>query len=246
MAFRLFFTRCKLFKISIAKITVLIHNRYDFVKTVCSDYIVENEHYDFEVSASEDEIQKERQNYNSDFSDGFIESVCIYRNIARVLPKYDAIVFHCSAVRVNNYAYCFTAKSGVGKTTHALLWKNTLTESVDIINGDKPIIRFFNNIPYVCGTPWSGKENLGTNTIVPLKSIAFISRSISNRIYPIDNKNAFSKLIKQTFMPDTPELIDNTVTMLGSLISHTTLWHLECNIHKDAAVLAYNAMSSED
>ena len=246
MAFRFFFKRCKLFQISIAKITVLIHNRFDFVKTICSDYIVENRQHDFEVAVSTEEIIAERQNYNSDFSDGFIESVCIYRNIAKNLPKYDAFVFHCSAVSVNNSAFCFTAKSGIGKTTHALLWKNALEQSVDIINGDKPIIRFFNDKPYVCGTPWSGKENIGTNIIVPLKSVAIISRASQNSINPIDNKIAFTELIKQIYIPNSPDLYEKAVNLLGKLMSNASLWQLECNISEEAAKLAYSFMNHED
>ena len=39
----------------------------------------------------------------------------------------------------------FTAQSGTGKSTHIKLWKKHFGKDVDIVNGDKPIVRVFND-----------------------------------------------------------------------------------------------------
>ena len=234
-----------MFKISIANIIVLIRNNYEFVEKLCTDYITENSDFDFEVSVAKEEIDKERLNYTSKFSDGFIESVCIYRHIANELPKYNAFVLHSASVEVNNSAFCFAAKSGTGKTTHALLWQSSKSINASIINGDKPIIKFIDSKPYVCGTPWSGKEDLNRNIIVSLKAIALISQAKENSILPIDNHKAFSGLIQQAFIPDSQKHIEITIDLLGKLASEIPMWQLNCNISEESANLAFITMNKE-
>ena len=46
-------------------------------------------------------------------------------------------------------AYLFCGSSGTGKTTHMLLWQKMLGDRFKFINGDKPIIRFIDNVPYI-------------------------------------------------------------------------------------------------
>lgn len=230
-----------MFIIEIAAIKIAIHNRYDFVKEHCKDYIIQSDDYDFSVEVSERDLSAEKTASGNNFSDGFIESVCIYRNIAKRLPYYDAFVLHCAAIEKNGDAFCFAARSGVGKTTHALLWQKVFSDAT-IINGDKPIIRFFDGKPFVCGTPWGGKENFQSNRIVPLKSICFLNRATENSIKRLSIHESLSKILKQVFILDDKEHAEKTIDLLGKLLESVTLWSLNCNISESAAILAYETM----
>ncbi len=231
-----------MFIIKIAELRILIENRYDFVRSVCDNYIADGEDFDFRVSVSDNELETERKLSGEQFSDGFIESVCIYRAIAREIPRYDAFVIHCAAVEYDGNAYCFMAKSGVGKTTHINLWKKLFGDKVRYINGDKPIFRFMDGKIFVFGTPWGGKEGLHSNVYFPLGSICFIERSETNEIESISSHNALNKLLNQIFLPDNNEYKFKTLDFVGELISKTPIYNLKCNISDEAAKLSFGKM----
>jgi len=230
------------FNIQIADIVVAIDNKYPFVENVCKGYITDNNNYNFIVCASENEINAEKMISEEEFSDGYIESICIYRNIAKKLPEYNAFVIHCAAIAYDGNAYCFSAKSGTGKTTHIKLWRKVFGEKVIPINGDKPVIKLVDNAFYVYGTPWSGKENFNTNTKAPLKGLCFIERGQDNQIEPLSIYNALNLLMQQIYIPDNNESFDTTITLIEAMLTNTPLWHLKCNISDEAANVAFNAM----
>lgn len=234
-----------MFIIKIAELRILIENRYDFVRTVCDSYIVDGEDFAFRVSVSDIEMETERGLSGEQFSEGFIESVCIYRCIARELPRYNAFVMHCAAIEYDGSAYCFAAKSGVGKTTHISLWKKIFGDKVRYINGDKPIFRFINGKIFVCGTPWGGKEGLHSNVIFPLGSICFIERSETNEINEISSLEALNKLLNQVFLPDNQEFKIKTIDFIGELLRQIPIYNLKCNISDEAALIAFEKMTNK-
>ncbi len=235
-----------MFIIKIADLKIAIENKNNFVAEICRNYFINSDDYDFKVSVSEKELENERSASGSEHSDGFIESVCIYRNIAKKLPDYDAFVMHCAAIEYEGHAYCFAAKSGTGKTTHIKLWRKTFGEKVHVINGDKPIMRFFDGKIFVCGTPWGGKENLNSNVIVPLKSVCFLNQSPENSISRISTHQALGKLLQQAFIPKESNSAIATVDLIGKMLADVPMWSLNCNISEEAAQLSFNAMSSKE
>lgn len=232
-----------MFKIKIAKLVIEIDNKYNFVKKQCFDYIVDNnEKTDFVVNASDESIKSEREISNNKFSDGYLESVCVYRNIANILPKYNAFVLHAAVVCVDNFAYAFSAKSGVGKSTHIRLWRKLLGEKVSVINGDKPIIRIIDGKVYAFGTPWCGKEGYNNNSFALLKSLCFIERDELNSIELMDNSNAVKKIMHQIFIPKNKENISELLYLLDYTFKNIDIWKLKCNMDISAAKLSYNTM----
>ena len=68
---------------------------------------------------------------------------CGFRAFAEQLPHYNAFVLHSATFDVSGVGVAFAAHSGTGKTTHMMLWQKLLGERMTIVNGDKPIVRFF-------------------------------------------------------------------------------------------------------
>lgn len=231
-----------MFVIKIADLKIAIDNKYEFVKNVCRNYIIEDDDYQFAVSVTDKELADERIASGDNFNDGFIESICIYRNIALELPKFNAFVMHCASIEVDGRAYCFAAKSGTGKTTHIKLWRRTFGEKVHVINGDKPIMRFIDDVLYVCGTPWGGKENLNTNVMVPIGSVCFIHQSTVNAIKRITPHEALGKLLQQAFISKDQNNASLTVDLIGRMLEVTPMWSLGCNISTEAALTAHDSM----
>ena len=229
--------------VKIADIPIGIDNRYSHIESLARDYLTELAP-EFTVSATECELDKEASLSECEFTRGYLEAVVIYRKIAEQLPRYDAFVFHGAVLSLDGEAYAVTAKSGVGKTTHTRLWLDAFGERVHYLNGDKPIIRFFDGKPYACGTPWQGKEDYGRNEILPLRSIAFLERGAENRAFEISLRDAALRMASQIYLPK--ENGQNTLlamSLLDKLIKSVRLVRLECNMDVSAARVAMQAMT---
>ncbi len=241
--------------INIADLNIKVIHSYPYFKDFSKKYLTDSLLVDFTVSVDQNDIifeknkcieESEYENIPyQNFPDEYLETTAIYRKIAQVLPKYNAIIFHGSAVAVENKAYIFTAKSGTGKTTHTLLWLKNIKNSF-IVNGDKPIIRIFDNGIKVCGTPWCGKENLGANVQIPLSSICILNRGETNTIEKITFNDAISMLIGQTYCSPDTEILTETLKTLEKITNNVTLYKLYCNMEDDASLVAFKAMSDNN
>ena len=230
-------------KIEIANLTVEIKNKFNFLEDMCKNYLSQNAP-DFCVEVGNDEIEKERSLNEIPFEDGYLESLCAYRQIAERLPEYNALLIHGATIEVNGEAFIFLAKSGVGKSTHIKLWRKLLGEKVKIVNGDKPIIRFIDGVPYACGTPWAGKEKWERNVKVPLKAICFLARGEKDEIRKISEIDAVTKLIKQTYIPKTASRAKTALELLDKLLKTTELFELFCTPEISAAEVSYKALTN--
>lgn len=239
------------FNICIADISIRIHCTFASTEEFCKDYL-SNEAAAFEVTITMDDIQKEREiaeaQYQQDcapshfFSDAYLETIALYRKLATPLLAYNCIIFHGTVVAVNDYAYMFTAKSGTGKTTHAKLWLKNISNSF-ILNGDKPLLRITDDAIIACGTPWNGKEGYGTNVMLPLRAICFLSRDAVNHIERVSVMEAFPGLYQQMHLCRDLAETEKQLTLLGEIANRVDLYHLACNMDSDAALVSYREMS---
>ena len=231
--------------IKIAGLNIGIDNRYPPLELQVRDYIT-NEAPLFCVSVTEAEIDGEKSFSATDRPRGYYESIVAYRKIAEKLSEYDAFLFHGSVIEYKDMAYIITANSGVGKTTHTRLWISEFSGEVDIINGDKPIVRIIDGVAYACGTPWQGKENYGKNVMRPLKGIAFLSRGEKNLASEISASEAVTRFMKQIFIPkSSPSATVRTMRLADKVIKGVRLVSLECNMDPEAARVCREALTDE-
>ena len=231
--------------VKLAGLAIGIDNKYEYLVRQTKDYLTD-ESAVFTVSVTEEEIDAENDALGGVYRRGYLESIAVYRKIAERLPLYDAFVFHGAVLNVGGTAYAFTAKSGVGKTTHIRLWLEELAGCAHILNGDKPIIRFIDGIPYACGTPWRGKEDYGVNEMAPLGGIAFLSRSEKNIATVADPAGSVMKLITQMYMPTDRSAVARTMVLADRLLRGVRLIDLGCNMNSDAPRVAYEALLQQD
>ena len=230
-------------KIKIANLTIGIENRFQHIERVARDYLTDEEAI-FTVSVTDKEIEDERKTSETDAHDGYYEGIVAYRKIAEKLPEYDAFVFHGSVIALNGEAYIITAHSGVGKTTHTRLWLSEFPNEASILNGDKPIIRIMDGKAYACGTPWQGKESYGKNEILPLKGIAFLSRSDKNYACKTTPGEAVTRFMSQIYLPkQNRAMLIKTMQLADRVIKGIGLVHLECNMEPEAAHVCRAALT---
>lgn len=195
--------------IKTADLCIRIHYKYPYIEQQCETWRV-NEGYepDIEVSVTDEEIETEYAGYRAEsVSRALCESTCIYRAIARKLIAFQAFVMHGAVLELDGKAYVFTAKSGVGKTTHTKLWVEYFEGRASYINGDKPIIRCKDGVWYAYGTPWMGKEKFGSQSSAPIQAVCFIERGEENKIQKIADKEVIDRVFHQLFFPEDPETL---------------------------------------
>ncbi len=211
-----------MFQIETAGLVIRIENRFDYLRSLCRDYLTDDGRTpDITVAVSEPELHGEIEKApECFFSDGYGEGVVVYEKISNALPAFDAFVMHSSVVAVDGKAYCFAAESGTGKSTHTRYWKDVLGERVTVINGDKPIYRLQGERLMAYGTPWCGKEGWQTHTSAPLAALCLLERGEENAVFPVDAFEYLNELIHHFHLPGggqvdmakLMELIDRMVT----------------------------------
>ncbi|MBQ7600204.1 MAG: hypothetical protein IJU57_05985 [Clostridia bacterium] len=207
-----------------------------FVATSAEDIDFERKRSD-ESHASEDAPPS--------YTDGYLEELAVLRKISEKLPAYDSFLFHGSSLCYDGKAYIFTARSGVGKSTHASLWRKLLGERVTMINDDKPFISVNNGVSYVHGNPYNGKHRLGNNITVPLSAVCLIKRGCENRIRKVSLSEAFPALMLQAYRPADPVMLAKTLELLDAFTASCGLYELECNMDIEAARVSFEKMTGE-
>lgn len=239
------------FDIQIADTIIRVYHQYEGALSVCHDYIVppsksnnlplivdvRGQNY----SISRGKIIKQEDGMYNFFNPGYIESVYIFHKIYESMPLFDVFGLHGCTIAKGGYAYIFVAPSGTGKSTRAQIWMETYPDSI-IVNGDKPLIKITETEAIACGTPWCGKEEWNTNTMVPLRSIFLLERAQKEEestIQEISFGKAFQTLLLQTYHPSNSDNMRKTVQLLKSLEGKVKFYHFRSSPTPDAIRLAY-------
>lgn len=230
-----------MFIIALAGVRVRIENKYTYIEKLARRYTVEGEAYDFSVSATEEEITRDVAAGNN--SRGYCESFCIYRKICEQISAYGAFFLHSAVVEVDGRAYAFTARSGVGKSTHVSLWLKNIP-GAQVLNGDKPLYRIEpDGGVTACATPWNGKENWGTPRNAPLAGICFIERGEENSIRRATPEEVLPRLFEQIYIKGERSSVEQRLQLLDALLKQVPFYVLQCTVSDEAAGLAYATMS---
>jgi hypothetical protein len=223
---------------------VRITSVYRDVHVLCRKYRFDGSP-DFEVVSGQGDIGYERkksENPDGEHSDGYLETLAVYRKICEVMLDYGIMLFHGSVVAVDGEGYLFTAKSGTGKSTHTRYWREVFGERAVMVNDDKPLLEVKDGVILAHGTPWDGKHRLSSNISVSLKAICILERSEQNRIEKIGRSEAYPMLLQQSYRPADPKKLVLTLNLLDKIADLAALYRLGCNMSRQAALTAYNAM----
>ncbi len=233
--------------IRVANRNILVHSVYPAIYNLCKSYWTEeNAAPDVEIRIDESMIRAEaeriRQADGQNLNAKSAERLLVHRLVSEALLSFDTLLMHGAVVALDGAAYMFTAKSGTGKTTHIQNWLENIGGAY-VVNGDKPFLIVGKDGVLACGSPWAGKENLNTNTAVPLKSIVLLERAEENRMERIPFIQAFPALLQQTHRPDDPEKMRQTLRLLQRMNHAVFFWRFHCNNFKDDCLnVAYNAL----
>lgn len=192
---------------------------------------------DISLVLDKDEIQRRADHYG--FTIPLAEYQLSCELFCKEVLRYNAFVLHASAVLLGDKVYMFSAPSGVGKSTHAAIWKRCLGGRV--INDDKPLIRLVDGVFHAYGTPWcgSGFERLNEQGVV--QTLFFIKRAVQNKIIRFNSEKALYLLLESMYRPLENTNMDALISTLDSFLEKVTILGLECNMEDEAAAVAFAA-----
>ena len=237
-----------------AEAAVRVDSLYPDVHGLCREYRCEGD-ADIVARTSQADIDFERARSEAAdanegrvnaASDGYLETLAVYRKVAEAMPARGVVLVHGSCVAVDGAAYLFCAPSGTGKSTHARLWRELLGERAVMVNDDKPLVRIGGGVATAYGTPWDGKHRLSSNIAVPLQAICLLERAEANRIKRIDARQARARLLRHVYRPLDAQALALTLGLVEELHTYVDIWRLECNTDIGAARVSFAAMSGKD
>ena len=97
----------------------------------------------------------------------------------------------------------------------------------------------------VFGSPWSGEQNINTNTSAPLKAICFIEQSETNEIRQIEKSDAIELLVPQIYKPSDADNVNKTLELTNMLMKNVDFYQLKCNKDISAAEMSYKTLSKQ-
>ena len=136
---------------------------------------------------------------------------------------------------------------GVGSQRTQNQDKKFGAENVQIINDDKPIIRFIDNDWYVYGSPFDGGTGINKNIRAKLGGIIFLERAEENSIEVLDKNSIFSRIYKNTikFSLDD-EYAGYMLNTADKLIKENYFYLLKCNMNIDSAEICEKFLTDRD
>jgi len=163
------------------------------------------------------------------------------RIIPELLLGRSVMTMHGVLMEYRGEGLILTADSGVGKTTHARLWRDA--KNAFIINGDRVSLK--RELPgwRGYGLPWSGSSGEQMKRSVPVRAIVQIVRGEENRAERLGGTEAFSVVLGQLLTPAwEPETAAKAVDMAAALTEETPVWRLHCRPEAEAAEVLAQAI----
>lgn len=227
----------------IAELRIRIENKHEYTNSFCKEYLSldQDSPADITASVTEDELAEERA-ASPNFSEGYIENICLYRSICMQIPKFNRMLMHCAILEYEGKGYAFLGKSGTGKSTHTRLWKQYL-KTPNMINGDKPILESTQSGFIAYGTPWRGKEGWGKKAAAPLCGLCFLEQAKENSIRRLTPSEVSGRLFLQLLMPQEEDEAIATLDLADKLIAQVPAYLLRCNISEEAVKLSFEALT---
>ncbi len=158
----------------------------------------------------------------------------------------DTVLIHASLVRQNGYGYAFHATSGTGKSTQVSMWLRYLP-GCDLMNDDNPSIRIIDGVPYIYGTPWSGKTPCYRKIRARLGALTRIDRDDHNWIEKLSPIQAFTSVLPSCsslkWCVPVFRAMGDTVS---KIVETTNVYILHCLPNREAAEVCNAAIAIKE
>ncbi len=184
---------------------------------------------DITISVNDEEIEREALCEGAPMGEerfGYLEAVALYRKLCLALPRFQGFMLHSSFFTLRGVGIAISADCGVGKTTVTMNVKAAYPADFRIINGDKPLFRRGVEGFIGYGTPFCGKERLGSKNSAKIHALCFLERGEKDTVLPLSPEEAFPKLFGATLAPHDPTLFPLLLEEINRLLTTVKLYRL--------------------
>ena len=151
----------------------------------------------------------------------------------RRITDKNALILHCAYISYQNQAILFSAPSGTGKTTQAILWEKYRGSKT--INGDRALLHMMNQQWYARGWPVCGTSGICHNECLPLKAIVLLSQGTQDSICYVKALEIFKLLYSQlTVNSWQSSAVKYTIHLLEHLLRTVPVFQFQCTISSHA------------
>lgn len=156
---------------------------------------------------------------------------------------HNAVLLHASCVKTGETGIAFIGASGVGKSTHSSLWIQHVP-GTSLLNDDQPVVRLIDGVPYIFGSPWSGKTDCYKNEKARLEVFFLMRQAIKNEVERVSPKQSFITLLSLCgMMKEDKETFSQITQTCAELAERVKMFKLSVRPEKSAVELAYSCLN---
>lgn len=160
-------------------------------------------------------------------------------SILRMLPMreiflhFHALFLHGSQISIRQKGIVFSAPSGGGKSTQAMLWKTY--RDAEIICNDRTLLRKDGGRWRTHGYPLDGSAPVCSGQVFDLGSVVLLKQGAANEVRRLKTKSAIVRLMPQVVMDVwSSESRSRTLELLLELLSDIPVYLLTCTADERA------------
>ncbi|MBQ3190519.1 MAG: hypothetical protein IJA95_09750 [Bacteroidaceae bacterium] len=173
----------------------------------------------------------------------FVSCLALERHFA----EKGAHILHCCFLYYHGQAILFSGPSGIGKSTHANLWCQYITET-HVVNGDRCLIYQNEKGQYLASAwPICGSSNICFTETYPLKTIVFMGQAPHNEVVNVRPMQLFKQLSSQiTINWWNKQQVGRTLDELQQMLGQVKMCNYACNLTSEAPKTLYNYLKDQE
>ena len=145
----------------------------------------------------------------------------------------DAMVLHCSVLKVGDGVILFSGPSGIGKSTHAGLWEKY--RGARVVNGDRTLLKKEHDIWTSLGWPICGSSEICYNESYPVKAVVFLGQAQENYGGRLRCFDAVKAMISQTTVNGwNPGFVEQIWNLVEDFAMQIPVFKYACNMEESA------------
>lgn len=162
--------------------------------------------------------------------------------LEKQMLKREAMILHCSVLKVNDKVLLFSGPSGIGKSTHANLWVKY--RGARVMNGDRTLLQKIQGRWMSLGWPICGSSEICLNEDSSIKAVVFMEQAEENSGKRLAYFEAVKKLISQlTANGWNAEFVEKIWSMAEDFAAEIPIYEYACNRKKAAVEELENLLS---
>lgn len=153
--------------------------------------------------------------------------------LEKQMIQRSSMVLHCSVLKMDGQVVLLSGPSGIGKSTHADLWSRY--RKVEVINGDRTLIKKENGRWISEGWPICGSSEICKNESYPIRAIVFLNQAKENQGQQMGYVQSVKSLISQMTINNwNIDFVQKVWSMVEELAVETPIYQYKCNVTKKA------------